>query len=1051
MGIGMIALVGLFVIAAAGGAGWWRQKQAINKEQKREDAAAAADADIPETDDELRAALRKTRKKKSDSRRLNYRYAQDDPFFFISDNEVWTAVIPESSQDEFKTLTEQRARLEMLTEVSRRTLAFFEQRAERKGFDGVDCHEVLRYQSSNTERWISEYTPSVWNPTQLFNDLLYEKVAPFMADTTPERKRFILVKLGEVKKPTQLSAMQTIIEGVDGVTNERFNPGELEYFTGLAHAFHVSMNAIGAVPAERSDLSWLVRKTFSGPFQPDPEIGYSSTLPWRATHFDRWGTLTGNPLPDMVEIYEPDPKGGLPRRAYVSTLVIEDADPDQNYRGQAAWAKVLARMNYQTEISWRYKLYTAKAWKNRAQKMIKTINEEQDERGKVGLPDDPQLLQKVGLAADLTEDLALEPEPVMQGHLRITVSASTPEEIADAVSQIRSACENDFKLKQERGLQYALLLEQLPGKPNLGPIKSRLPGSIGISRDLNDLDVGERWTDLEALALARLDASPTVGDAVEFDHRGKRQGWRGMLIGWAADNGAPIHFDPHVQTDRGHGGGIAIVGASGSGKSSLGLNLFFWLSESGAQTVVADPKNDFEAFVHYIAFGDQTMDPEFQAAVGGEGNGLEPLIASGRFTPINQQFWDDTEIVDLLRGEPGSSDPFRLYSSTAQARALSREIFSIYLPKESERELAERALDQMIEEHESSIKEGGEPTPLGLGRVAGYLHEEIENYNKLSQKFKNVNLGETVDLEDRKSRIGTLVRKLESARSEDYVRVLFGMGTETGKTLDKLRKRRTVLTLHGVSTPDEDKAIADWSPIERASAATLFAVLYRIYDFLRDSTLVTQPGAPEGTPPRRRPRALIVDEGYIVSRIPQGRRMIDEAMRKGRSWNLVTIFISQQASDLAVLQEKSEGDDAETNQLATVFAFWQSGESESLAALRLLRSGTVDDDPEDARMLSRRLRKDGGDLGVGYCVMRDVDGRVGTIRTDVIFRELWAATQTNANARSADQAEALSPHGADWESNTGIRNEMRKNVIGTTVQQIRRASRIAYEEDDYVA
>ena len=126
------------------------------------------------------------------------------------------------------------------------------------------------------------------------------------------------------------------------------------------------------------------------------------------------------------------------------------------------------------------------------------------------------------------------------------------------------------------------------------------------------MKIGERTTDVWAPAVARLDSDDQVGDAVEAN-RGRTRGWRGFPVGYTYTNGAPVHFGLHVQVARDRGAGIAIIGASGGGKSTLALLLYFWESESGTQCMVLDPKNDFEKFTYYIAFGEQVMQPGFSA------------------------------------------------------------------------------------------------------------------------------------------------------------------------------------------------------------------------------------------------------------------------------------------------------------------------------------------------------------------------------------------------------------------------------------------------------
>lgn len=53
----------------------------------------------------------KVRKPKQDKRRIDYRYAQDDPFLFIKGNSVWTGVILGTTSDDFASYVEERGQV----------------------------------------------------------------------------------------------------------------------------------------------------------------------------------------------------------------------------------------------------------------------------------------------------------------------------------------------------------------------------------------------------------------------------------------------------------------------------------------------------------------------------------------------------------------------------------------------------------------------------------------------------------------------------------------------------------------------------------------------------------------------------------------------------------------------------------------------------------------------------------------------------------------------------------------------------------------------------
>lgn len=1040
-------LITAVVLSIAGGFGYYYLLPILLR-RKPSTRGGRAEHD-EETVDEMIDRLVDQKKVRKQEKRLNYTYAQDDPFFFISEGEVWVGIVPESTQDSFRTAGEQMAIVGHINDLYSGILRFMQQLGD-KGFTEVRCHETVRFQPANVGRWEQQYTDQAWNPSRLFHDLVRTGVAPHIAESTPERRRMIMVRIGLIEGQTTVDPLSALMN--DGIADEHYEKNELAFFRTRARQFYDRMSQYGALPMDRADLSWLVRKTVSGHFQPDPEIGYSATRPWRATWFDRWAVLTGRVLPDAVEALEPEPDSGIPRRSYVTTLTVSNVPESHMEIGEStAWGKTLRDLPYPVEVSWRFSLMSEKEWAKFAKKKIADIRDEAANRNEAtGTPPDaPTGDLRFDRTWDAAEDLyveqQLEPRPAMIGQLRLIVAAPSLDALSDAVREVKNAV-TTMTLERKRGVQLALLEEQLPGKVNVERI-----GRQFLSKHAGGIDIGERWSSLEALALPRLDSTPTVGDRAEF-MGGSTKGWMGHMIGYSVENGSIVHFDPHVAIARNNAGGVAIIGASGSGKSSLSLMLFFWLSESGVQTVVADPKNDFEAFCHYVAFGDQVTHPRFEDEVQAIDSDLGG--PDSEFTVINRDFWEETELIDMWRGRAGMFDPFLLCEDVRRGAALAREIIQQLIVDPNERKIVDRALQQLQSDYERAVADGV-TFPIGMRRIAEYIGQEIENLHTDflgGDEVKNMTAADRLAIGDRIEDLQAVADRLNRAADDDFSKLLFGTGDYSGPANGNLRtldKRRTVITLRGVEPPKKDDP-NEWSPKERNASAALFTALYRISDVMQSVRPVVKPNGPADAPGQSRPRALFVDEGYMITRIPAGRDLIQVALRQGRSFNFVVVFISQQASDIAALQSNTgEGDEVSTNQFPTIFAFWQESDTEAMAALRLLRGTMDDDDPVVVRDLARRLTKAEGILGTGRCVMKDVDGRVGPIQTDMVFRELWAAVETNPNFRPQAQCEPISPQGREWEAVPSTRDILRTGVVRGVIAEQRSATSTVFEMDDW--
>lgn len=1005
-----------------------------------------------ESVDELALEFVNQRKAKKDRRRLNLRYAQDAPFFFISDDEVWTGVHMESTQDEFMTFDEEAARVHELADTYVGVLKFFQQFG--KEFKGsVRCHELTRYQPVNVSQWKDSYDGVQWDPSSLFSSLIDTGVAPHIADSTPERRRILLVRLGTIKQQTVMNPVDALFAADDGIVNEYFSTEEMDFYRQRARQFFARMSHYGATPMERADLSWLVRKTFSGHHQPAEERSYAQTTPWRNTYFDRWADLDGDNLGDCVRINVPDDNGGPSTESFVTTLVVTDAESYVPFNRQDAWGKILRSLPYPAEVSWRFSLLSEAEWTKRIEKQARNILDERNNRNDAakmphGSPTGRPLFdEKVEAVEELRHNLELAPRPAMIGQLRITLAAPTREELADASREVINALSGTVTMERRRNVQLALLEEQVPGKVNTARI-----GGLAVTGTSGGVVGGERFTDIEMLPMSRLDSSPRVGDGYEWGTGDTRKGWIGHFIGYSRENGAIVHFDPHVQIARNKGAGVAIVGASGGGKSTLSLMLFFWMSESGVQCVVADPKDDFRAFIYYIAFGKQVNDPNFDEVM----RHSQPGDKDFPYEVINREFWYNTQIVNLWNGAPGMLDPFVLENGDFTAGAsLASDIFQMLLPDRDERKIAERGLADMGRDYERA-KTAGQPFALGLGKVASYIGQDIEHYRAIvdgrDADGGKPNPTDRMNAEDRIRERQDVMERLQNAAKQQYSKLLFGNGfTDDDEGFRKLAKRRTVITLQNVKV-DSSKPIEQWSPAQRNAAAALFTALHQITNFFMAGDKKPKPNAAPGTAPARPPRALFVDEGYVLAKIPAGKELIQVALRQGRSYNFAVVFITQQAKDIADLQAADGEDkkDASVNQFPTIFVFRQGGIDEAMGALRLLRASATGDMDDEAMDLALRLTEKEGDLATGMCVMKDVDNHVGVVVTDPLFKEIWAATQTNPQDRGEYQNVDPSTDGTQWTVEHDKRDMVRTGVVTRAADEMRtNNAQVEYELDDW--
>jgi len=939
----------------------------------------------------------------ADRERLPYRYADD--LIFISDDSVWTALRLAGTTDEFLTAEEKQSAAELVAQTYNTLLAVFNGKS-------VQCHEIIRYRPTSAEEWARGYLKTSWNPSRLMRQLL-RHVSALLSESTPERQRYLMVRLGEFTGETVPDPLSVIANRVTAVADEQFRASDLEPFRDLAIRVHLQLATFRATPCTRGDLIWLIRKTLSGHRFPT-EQPILTSKPLRTSFFDMAVNFRGRNGQDYVEIIDTDPDTGDERSTYTATLVVASSAPILEFNPVMAWGPALAQLPRPVELSWRYGLISAAEFKDRALKVAKNIKDEAADRDKVQASEDPRFENKYDRAQALFEEASTAPQPAMIGRLRLVLSAPTPKELVAAEEDVR-AMMGDLEMVRVPRAQSHLLKEQLPGDYT-GKIFGGLVAAQG-----GGVKIGERTTDVWAPAVARLDSDDQVGDAVEAN-RGRTRGWRGFPVGYTYTNGAPVHFGLHVQVARDRGAGIAIIGASGGGKSTLALLLYFWESESGTQCMVLDPKNDFEKFTYYIAFGEQVMQPGFSADAEAGILGTE----ESQFQPVNPEFWAETTIVSLARGAAGQLDAWSLTDSYAEADELARGQVEVLFTDKDDRTIVEQALAAMKEAYDA--EQAGEPIhgdPIvpSMGTVVRFLEQSREKYRPMAEDADNAN---AFNATEKLEQLDRVINRFKRARDTRYAKLLVGNGQRVD--LGDMTRRRVIFTLHGFAPPKKPDQPETWSESERNAAAAMFTVLDLVQKLFDDRPKPNPVTGEMKTPPR----ALFVDEGYMIARQPTGQGILSRGLRQGRSLNLVIVFISQQPRDVREIEQQAkDAGEADSNQFGTIFMFRQKSPVEAARALELLRDtsgGTTTETVALARKLLEEGKSAGGQLRGGRCVMRDVDNRVATVSVDQMFAELARATETNPNDRPRAQSIPISGSGRDWEIDPTTMLEVRTGI-----------------------
>lgn len=935
------------------------------------------------------------------NRRLGYRWADD--YVFVHGTGVYCGIELATKPGEYATREEIDDIAMGQVSLLKSVLGMFDGR-------NVHCQELVRYRAVTTEGWFRQLISNAWNPTAKYR-VLAAKQGQHISGSAPQRMWTLIIRLGDLPVQSASTDPLSLVETqVTGVAEERLTAAKLGPWRTQAAAVHRAAAPFGAEPMTRRDLLWLIRRTAAGHLPVSDEL-VIARRPWRGGAFELLTKLRARNLGGgYVELSQRNPETGEDEKSYTATLVLTDQPPRQVFSARSAWMPRLSRLP--VEINWRYTLIAGKEWKRFGAKLAANVADEEEDRNKAGATTDLAFEARLDQAGTLVADNAEDPDPGMQGRLRFIVSAPTRSALAQVIRDVKQAM-GDIKVELSEYAALDLLAEQLPGE-NTADIGGLSAGRAG------GLRLWTRYTDTYAPALGLMGTYDQVGDRVQID-RGRELGWIGVALGFVKSSGTVFHFDPHAQIDRNNGAGVAVIGASGGGKSSFALTMFFWMSESGVHCYALDPKIEFRNFTYYLCFGSQVLHPEFMREAD------EGVLGTpgSRFRPIDQQFWDDTEIIDLARGARGIRDPWLVTETFAEGYNLALSLVDMLFSEQAHKQIVKRGLRRLHDAHETATA-AGVTMSVGFGDVVTYVEEELAVIDEDLAKVRRKGSDSTSALRAERDTIDEVVTRLRNGEDQTFIRLLLGKGSdERARTTGRSTKRRTIYTMAGFVTPDNPDKPETWTDEDRNAAALMTVVVFDLRRNL-DGRMVPRPGYPGevGIPPT----AVFVDEGNMLTAMKPSRTLMVRISRQGRSLACVLFFICQQPRDPKAIEDQASKEGAaETNQFASMAAFKQRGPGEAAEALQLLRPIAEEVPLIERREMARRLlgEEAGGNLRPGQCVFRDPDARVVTVVIDQMFLPLQYASETNPKRQPLAWANDLPGTAEQWLINPVALNEVR--------------------------
>ncbi|MFJ4741293.1 ATP-binding protein [Streptomyces sp. NPDC088775] len=948
---------------------------------------------VPSKKDDLGDEAKKDKKPTSgtstqtreDSQRLPYRYADDT--MFIHGDSVWTAIRLTTHPEELASPEELTA---MATEPGRVFAAL-----GRSGRP-VEWHLKIVEKPVDAAAETAKIVDAAWLPTANFRAYV-ERIAEYQQRLgASEREVALFIKLGSLAHGPAVDLGETAAEAprargearvgltaragefVTGVAEEDLAPSTVERWQTVAASVHQAFGRLGE-PLSRADLVYHIRKPLYGHL-PVPKEPLIHSRAWGRSQFDLVVDFRGdNSRPTHIEIEQVDEETGQQLTSYTTTLVVASWPENVRFQQYQAWARRVGELDFPVDVSWRGTLLPAERFTKEISKIHNNLKDEYEDMVAGGRTPDQQLTDQVAVSKDAVDIAVDNPRPGFEGRMRFTVSAPTVEELNRRASELKKHLERQagVEVLRAKRLQWRLMQEALPGDDPKLPIAPY-----------------QRIQSLETFGIGLPTAGVNIGDRTSRDRSGHVLGWKGPFIGWSGR--FPVHYGLHVGPARNMGAGVACAGASGGGKSSLGLLKFFQESESGTECVAIDPKVDFAQMCYYLAFGAQVNDPDFEreAAEGTIGT------AYSKFQPVNEEFWAETRVIDLLKSHDGVLDPWSITPDVHAGRLVAETMFAGFIGQQMWQRIQvpvtvamEAVLDRYDQRLQAAMSQGASATQASETTPRPTAWEVVQNIEEQLAAAQE----DAASRADKLAELELAVTVLRSLRKMPYARLAFA---KEPRPFETVRRRRTVITLRGLELPQDDNP-DNWQAPDRL-ASTILQMVMRMASQMLDVKLEQHPVTGKMA---TRPKALFVDESYVVTATPAGRSLLQRALKQGRSYAMVVYLITQQVTDLIRIED-AESREGGTNQIHSAFMFLQKSVEEARRVAPMLKR-----DPDDPRVIASLMEPH---LETGVCMYRDADNRVGTTEIDLVFAELLRATDTNPKTRPARQAVDPPADVADW-------------------------------------
>jgi hypothetical protein len=498
----------------------------------------------------------------------------------------------------------------------------------------VECHLIVQGSPFDARSWIQNLNNKIESDRPLpYNREFLTSMYQYVANSD-FRNRIVLlgVNIGKrtsytPNKSVSPTLMESVLNIIPPIVSDEVSEKELEYWSVTARQITAALHnsRIHGIAADAKDIAFAVRKNFFPEMHlPSPdELAVGTGDVWTKNEIDYLadGTIENNSKylkisqmidGEMVTGY----RATLCFSRFPETMLFPQGDP---------WIHYASLLPFPTDFSLRFTIEPARKVRKEVGKKLKEIVDQAINMEGAGGNSTIEVREQIMAGEDLEYTLKKDPSPWVYGRYRITVEASTLEELKERAKQVIDHYRAmEIYVTWPTGDQLALLKEGLPNdrvRSKSYYQRHTLPGiSAGIPA-----------------------GTGTAGDALDISPQGKVRGWIGPYLGYTTgQTQEPVFLSMHSTIDTNNSNGLAITGSPGGGKTFCALTLTYQSVLAGAWTIFIDPKADAKNIVNL------------------------PGLTHAK-------------VLDLRNGNAGILDPFSIGSTRAQQIDLAIETIYLFL------------------------------------------------------------------------------------------------------------------------------------------------------------------------------------------------------------------------------------------------------------------------------------------------------------------------------------------------------------------------------------